>query len=64
MRKNNRITQACLDGLPHIAKLTKNYTGAEIEGLVRSAVSFALSRNVDVKEVVSKGIALFNVHED
>lgn len=51
MRKNNRITQACLDGLPHIAKLTKNYTGAEIEGLVRSAVSFALSRNVDVKEV-------------
>jgi len=51
MRKNNRITQACLDGLPHIAKLTKNYTGAEIEGLVRSAVSFALSRNVDVKEI-------------
>lgn len=27
--------------------MTKNYTGAELEGLVRNAASFALSRHID-----------------
>lgn len=33
--------------LQELAKETKNYSGAEIEGVVRSATSFALNRNVD-----------------
>jgi len=35
--------------LTELSNLTKNYTGAEIEGLVRSATSFALSRQIDPK---------------
>ena len=34
--------------LAQIAKLTKNYTGAEIEAIVKSANSFALNRNHDL----------------
>ena len=34
--------------LAHIAKITKNYTGAEIEAIVKSANSFALNRNHDL----------------
>jgi len=40
MKRNN-----CLDetvNLSNIAKQTKNYTGAELEGVVKSAQSFAL----------------------
>jgi len=33
--------------IKELAVLTKNYTGAEIEGLVKSATSFALNRQVD-----------------
>ena len=33
--------------LEQLAKRTKNFTGAEIEGLCRSALSFALNRQVD-----------------
>lgn len=36
--------------LEEMAKLTRNYTGAEIAALVKSAVSFALERNVHQKE--------------
>lgn len=39
--------------IPKIAKLTNNFTGAEIEGLVKSAVSFATQRHVD-KDDMSK----------
>lgn len=35
-----------------IASQTKNFSGAEIEGLVKSATSFALNRQVDVTEGV------------
>jgi|TARA_B110000977_G_scaffold131615_1_gene167699 vesicle-fusing ATPase len=34
-----------------IAKRTKNFSGAEIEGLVKSAVSFALARQVDFQNL-------------
>lgn len=44
MRTSNRMTTVALDHLGELAKRSKNFTGAEIEGLVRSAVSFALSR--------------------
>jgi len=35
--------------ISELATETKNYTGAEIEGLVRSATSFALNRQIDPK---------------
>ena len=34
-----------------LAELTKNFTGAEIEGLVKSASSFALEREVDINNL-------------
>jgi len=34
-----------------LAVLAKNYSGAEIEGLVKSAASFALNRQVDAKKL-------------
>mmetsp|Transcript_13626 Transcript_13626/g.23339 ORF Transcript_13626/g.23339 Transcript_13626/m.23339 type:complete len:737 (+) Transcript_13626:205-2415(+) len=40
--------------LNDLATDTKNFSGAEIEGLVKSAASFALQRNLDPKEL-SKG---------
>lgn len=33
------------------ADSTKNFSGAEIEGLVKSATSFALNRQVDVNDL-------------
>ena len=35
----------------YLAERTKNFSGAEIEGLVKSAASFALNRNVDVNDL-------------
>jgi len=40
--------------LEELAALSKNFSGAEIEGLVKSATSFAFERNVDA----SKGLKL------
>jgi len=37
--------------LEELARETKNFSGAEIEGLVRSATSFALARQVDPKDL-------------
>lgn len=37
--------------LEKLAELTKNFSGAEIEGLVKSAVAFALNRNVDFNDL-------------
>lgn len=34
-----------------LAKRTSNFSGAEIEGLVKSAVSFALTRQVDMNDI-------------
>jgi len=34
-----------------LAKRTKNYTGAEIEGVVRSAVSYAMQTHIDVDNI-------------
>lgn len=38
----------------HSAERTKNFSGAEIEGLVKSAASFALNRQVDVNDLTKK----------
>ena len=37
-----------MDALPELAGRTKNFSGAELEGLVKSAASYALRRCVDV----------------
>jgi vesicle-fusing ATPase len=51
MRKANRVTQEVLDKLPDIAETAKNFSGAELEGLVKAASSYALTRCVDVKDL-------------
>lgn len=51
MRKANRVTQEAVDRLPDIAAKCKNFSGAELEGLVKAAASYALTRCVDVKDL-------------
>lgn len=51
MRKANRITPDALDKLPILAEKAKNFSGAELEGLVKAASSYALTRCVDVKDL-------------
>lgn len=41
--------------LAELAAVTKNFSGAEIEGLVKSAASFALARNVDMSDLTKAG---------
>jgi vesicle-fusing ATPase len=47
MRKNKRVSPESIERLPELAERAKNFTGAELEGLVRNAASFALARSVD-----------------
>lgn len=49
MRDKNYLASEV--SLPALATRTKNMSGAEIEGLVRSATSFALNRKVNVKNL-------------
>jgi len=51
MKKHNRLGQDAENNLPQLAEMTKNFTGAEIEGMVKSAASFAFNRNIDVKDL-------------
>jgi len=51
MREANRIMPEVLERMPEIAEKTKNFSGAEIEGLVKAATSYALTRCVDVKDL-------------
>jgi vesicle-fusing ATPase len=37
--------------LGHLAEVTKNFSGAEIEGLVKDAAAYALNRNVDFNDL-------------
>ncbi len=37
--------------LPSLADRTRNFSGAELEGLVKSAASYALNRNVDINDL-------------
>jgi vesicle-fusing ATPase len=45
--KNNDILDTDVD-LGELASLTKNFSGAEIAGLIKSATSFAFNRHVKV----------------
>lgn len=51
MRVNGRIAKDALENMGELSRQTKNFTGAEIEGLVKSAASYAFHRNVDVKDL-------------
>mmetsp|Transcript_11995 Transcript_11995/g.34659 ORF Transcript_11995/g.34659 Transcript_11995/m.34659 type:complete len:748 (-) Transcript_11995:64-2307(-) len=51
MRDAKRITPEAMKKLPYVAEKTKNFSGAEIEGLVKAASSYALTRCVDVKNL-------------
>lgn len=42
--------------LAELAALTKNFSGAEIEGLVKSATSFAFQRHIKVGFLVPGGL--------
>jgi len=60
MRKSNRLHQNV--SINKLAAATKNFSGAEIEGLVRSAASWAFNRGVVLsKSTDSKG---FTAHSD
>lgn len=37
-----------------MAKLTKNYTGAEIESLIKSAASYAITRSTNIMDFSAK----------
>lgn len=49
--RNNKSLGEDVD-LPDLASRTKNFSGAEIEGLVKSATSFALNRQVFHLQIV------------
>jgi len=49
MKSANLLDDAV--SLEEIASLTKNFSGAEIEGLVKSATSFALNRQIDPNNI-------------
>jgi len=51
MKKHKRLSEDAETNFPDLARMTKNFTGAEIEGLVKSAASFAFNRNIDVKDL-------------
>lgn len=37
--------------LDHLAEITKNFSGAEIEGLVKDAAAYALNRNINFNDL-------------
>jgi vesicle-fusing ATPase len=51
MQKAKRITPEAVKKIPIIAEKAKNFSGAELEGLVKAASSFALARCLDVKDL-------------
>ncbi|CDO92335.1 unnamed protein product [Kluyveromyces dobzhanskii CBS 2104] len=52
MRENNMLTSDV--NLRELASLTKNFSGAEIEGLVKSASSFAINKTVNIGQGTTK----------
>jgi len=51
MKNAKRITPEAIQKLPQLAEKAKNFSGAELEGLVKAASSFALARCLDVKDL-------------
>lgn len=48
MQESQRLDSSV--DLPLLAEMTRNFSGAELEGLVRSAASFAFQRSVNMKD--------------
>ena len=55
MRNNNRIADEALERLEELSVRAKNFTGAEIEGLVRNATSYAIERSLDLSQLGNDG---------
>ena len=55
--RNNGVMDSDVD-LKELADLTKNFSGAEINGLIKSATSFAFNRHVKVGERHSASTAI------
>ncbi|CAB4256840.1 similar to Saccharomyces cerevisiae YBR080C SEC18 ATPase required for vesicular transport between ER and Golgi, the 'priming' step in homotypic vacuole fusion, autophagy, and protein secretion [Maudiozyma barnettii] len=51
--RENKMMDTDVD-LAELAKLTKNFSGAEIEGLVKSASSFAINKTVNIGKGATK----------
>jgi vesicle-fusing ATPase len=51
MKEAKRITPEAVKRIPELAEKAKNFSGAELEGLVKAASSFALARCLDVKDL-------------
>ncbi|CAB1103703.1 unnamed protein product [Ectocarpus sp. CCAP 1310/34] len=51
MKEKGRLDKETADNMEELSRLTKNFSGAEIEGLVKSAASYAFEREVDVKNL-------------
>ncbi|CAH6420973.1 AAA family ATPase [uncultured virus] len=49
MKDNNNLDKSV--DLVELSKLTKNYTGAELEGLIKIASSYVLDENIDKKNL-------------
>jgi len=49
LRESKRLAQDV--DINELARETPNYTGAEIAGVVKSAVSFAMNENIDIKDL-------------
>jgi vesicle-fusing ATPase len=58
--RNNGVMAPDVD-LAELANITKNFSGAEIGGLVKSATSFAFNRHVKVSRLVLKLIQVGSV---
>ena len=54
MRENKMLHEEVTS--EYLASQTKNFSGAEIEGLVKSASSFALYSSIDIKKTGAKPI--------
>lgn len=50
-QEKGRLEKEAVDNMEELARLTKNFSGAEIEGLVKSAASYAFTRGIDVKNL-------------
>jgi len=53
MRETNYLEPTV--SIPALAGQTKNFSGAEIAGLIRSATSFALNRKVNIQDLGKSG---------
>ena len=51
LRESKRLTSEVGEKMGEIAARSKNFSGAELEGLVKSAASFAFSRALDVNDL-------------